>query len=140
MRTRFTALAAIITFAVLQSPALARHLPASKPTMLTPPSYATPTAVFDAYRVAIATNDVATEMYCQVKEIREDAYQSYLCMGLAAGVFPASVPGMAAAIKMFGADKVADEYLLLFKAKPPASPRKLRRATKPGRANRKKSS
>jgi hypothetical protein len=79
--------------------------------------YATPTAVFDAYRVAIAKKDAATEAHCQVKEIREDAYQSYIGGGYAAAIRPEMAPAVAAAIKKFGAEGVSDEHIKRFKAK-----------------------
>ncbi|HEX4591321.1 MAG TPA: hypothetical protein VH120_15400 [Gemmataceae bacterium] len=105
-------IACILVFQATGSPQTLKSEPA-RPAH----RYATPTAVFDAYRVAIAKKDAATEMYCQVKEIREDAYQMFVGGGYAAAIQPEMAPGIAAVIKKFGADGIYDEHTKRFKAK-----------------------
>ena len=109
--------AVLIGIVTVCQPSVFSQVP-PKPAPPAPPPkhYESPAAVFNAYRVALAKKDTATEIYCHVKEIREDAYRYYIGGGYAAAMRLEMAPGIAAALKKFGVDAIDDElsYLVIY--------------------------
>jgi hypothetical protein len=110
----------IIALAILVSygsDALAQNAPAPKSVTPAQKSYSSTQAVFDAYREAVAKNDIRTEFSCWVPEIREVAADYFIGFSLPYANFPEESPKLTAALKKCGADDVMAEYVKQFKAK-----------------------
>ena len=119
MRKGHAFVVAVGVLVSLQAELLPQDRPTPKSAAQAPTVYATPNAVFDAYREAIAKNDTRTVLLCQVPEMRGDAYQAFVSSGMAA-----DKPKVVAVLKKFGTEAIWPQYVKQYKSKHGVDPEK----------------
>lgn len=114
-----TAFAIVIGFCVSAGlPALGQEPPLGKPGILEPKSYSSPAVAFDAYRGAIARNDVATEVACLTPEFQEEqAYFFLRSTWIGFVIYPNTMPKLTATLKKSNGDAMLAQYIDEFKRK-----------------------